>query len=587
MSSQNSSPIRGEVLRSLESGNFFLDVSSNRWPRIDGTWALLINDLVDIHNSRDFDIIDLFKEENFTSREEIDFFDVQHVYCEVLPALNAETSAVMAATSLMVRMGDDDLAAGRPNAAFRHWCEKASDRPHQALDIIKTESQTDFGLLSFVLEAGAKLDVDYFVQVALSFLQSEDPKLSLPSATALGRIDFNENTELVAKVANALVNELNLSEDDLLGANLLSALLGLSSKAFDVTGKIVEQVVSKIDGTDKPQTQLVAAHQLSTYSEALSDKIRKGLLRTLRSCKSHHTRIIQEIDLAISTNLSLIDREEIADTLCELISQRGNRIQLKQFKNTCHHLLTDRRNFLEWLLVRWLMQGTNQAREDIGTLLFEVGDEAKPFDIDLSEYGYSSKELVFLSRKVLGYLNLAPVSAASIICSAIRVAPKGTANELGNLLFNPLLINFPGGCAGYLRGIGKRKSDPAKKYAKSAIAELDNYLSELRTVGKIAELQPSNSNNRISMELQQQQAQEIHRAAMKESVLLSLVSKQTLLYGSGSVSYFQSTQDNHLHRDETIMSAHGVFYEYPRLDILDPVGLAHSTIQFRYERLNK
>ena len=63
--------------------------------------------------------------------------------------------------------------------------------------------------------------------------------------------------------------------------------------------------------------------------------------------------------------------------------------------------------------------------------------------------------MIFIAHKAIGYFFMKPVTAASVVISLMRVAPNDEVlDELGKLLLNPLLMNYPGSVRQYLARAG-------------------------------------------------------------------------------------------------------------------------------------
>ena len=74
------------------------------------------------------------------------------------------------------------------------------------------------------------------------------------------------------------------------------------------------------------------------------------------------------------------------------------------------------------------------------------------------------------------------------------------------------------------------------------------------------------------------------KAAERQSVLFSLVHRSTLLYGKRSLTYIQG--DDGSSKPFTMdLHSFGVSIEWPRRDILDPVGLDYMIRVYRVEKM--
>ena len=107
---------------------------------------------------------------------------------------------------------------------------------------------------------------------------------------------------------------------------------------------------------------------------------------------------------------------------------------------------------------------------------------------------------MYLARKAIGYWFVQPVAAASFIVSLLRHAPDATAGELRALLLDPLLLNYGGATRAYLEQVAGDASDQAARHVTPVLAEYEQHLEGLRSVGEIPELRPSERQRRIEHE---------------------------------------------------------------------------------------
>ena len=77
--------------------------------------------------------------------------------------------------------------------------------------------------------------------------------------------------------------------------------------------------------------------------------------------------------------------------------------------------------------------------------------------------------------------------------------------------------------------------------------------------------------------------QDVHKKAEQKSIFSFIAHKSILLYGSASVAHVQGA-DGNTHRQEMRFGEHKHFFEFPRLSVIDPVGLHFRINRFKGER---
>jgi hypothetical protein len=103
-------------------------------------------------------------------------------------------------------------------------------------------------------------------------------------------------------------------------------------------------------------------------------------------------------------------------------------------------------------------------------------------------------------------------------------------------------------------------------------------------LGLIKELHPSDYERDVVRQRTYDEMRAAQKAAERESVLLSVVHRSTLLYGKRSLTY---VLDDDGSRRAVALDLHsvGVSFEMPRQDVLDPVGLDLMLRVYRVEKL--
>jgi hypothetical protein len=161
-----------------------------------------------------------------------------------------------------------------------------------------------------------------------------------------------------------------------------------------------------------------------------------------------------------------------------------------------------------------------------------------------------------------------------------------TLKQLNTLLFEPLLLNFPGKVKDYLIRRADSESGKTKTAIETTIKIFKDYLDDLKSTGVIPELHPPQTQRDAYQRHFSRLMSESLKEAEKESVFFSLVSKSVLLYGRKSIDYVYRP-DGQSTRMETPLQSHGTEIEFPRLENIDPFGLDYMLRVFRVEQLKK
>jgi hypothetical protein len=111
----------------------------------------------------------------------------------------------------------------------------------------------------------------------------------------------------------------------------------------------------------------------------------------------------------------------------------------------------------------------------------------------------------------------------------------------------------------------------------------EHYLANLDGTGDIRELHPSEHNRQIERIRFFDRMRRIRKTAEQESIFLSLVRRSVILYGRRSITYIENPGGNR-RPVEMELKTHSASMEFPRMEIVDPIGLSYMMLVFRTER---
>lgn len=527
----------------------------------------------DLHNSGAIDLLSFAEAERLSSVDPSAFFDGQHFFCKVIPLLAGPADDLMLAVASLVEKGGQDLAANQPNSAFRAWCAVDASRSR---DIIERAARGDplaEKLLTFALEAWS-MDRE-----AVDLLQNSSDEIRLSAVTALSRITL-ESEDAARAALQGLEGALEISEDELLAANVLVAAVSISSKFGGVSKEaqaILERVVA-LGGTAIGQS---SAYALRAHGEALSDEVVSVLLQSLSATDPGNDLELREVDMALRALLDSDHRGHAIEFVQRLLVSADGRLTGADLELCGNHLKREPQERIWGTLIPWLLSGERVLCEWASSFVGErPGDE--PIEVPPAPLQLAEVEKVFLARKVIGYFFLNPVSCASILVSILRESDEEAAEAIADLLFDPMLVNYGGAIREFLEEVPS--NDDAYPYVTRALEEADSFLGELLPPDAIKELHPSDRQRQIGFERMSDEMSAAMKRAQADSVLLSLVSRSVLLYGRRSRAYFH-TPDGSRQAVDLDLHPHSVGFEMPRLQLIDPVSLEYILTVFRAERI--
>lgn len=173
----------------------------------------------------------------------------------------------------------------------------------------------------------------------------------------------------------------------------------------------------------------------------------------------------------------------------------------------------------------------------------------------------------------------------TLISSIYLTSSNQLKNKLEDLLFDPLLINYPSDLGEYLE---IRKEKEGDNSLISLIHNLEirmkNYVSGFDQAYSIKELKTLDTNRHLYWKMSDRVMQKAKENGPK-SIFEDMFNTIHLLYGNSSIYYMYSSPDEKPHRAEAPMHTFSYSSEMPNMDIIDPFNFNYRLLRFRIERI--
>ncbi|WP_288354048.1 hypothetical protein [uncultured Marinobacter sp.] len=539
----------------------------------------IAGELAALHNNGTIDIVEAFSELRKSEAGFI-FFGVRAVFEHALPEIEHDVLPVIRCVRHLVHEAGDDLAAGTTISHFIMFLQQIPIRPKQALSSIKAEPELH-DLLPATLIAGYKLDMPEYLKEALQLTKAEHADMRRQAVFALSRIEWSDENKPSEAVYAALEEILSAdTSDEMLAttARTAASLIKYDPSQVDRLIDLLDSAVEK--GGD--QSIHASASLLAQVDKHMPEALIEKLLTHINRVNPEHKGTIDQIDYAMHRLIMLGKIDVAIYTLEVLIAEKV--MEPDAFDSVLHDIQRDA-TLLNKAATRWLLNGNASLCRTAAFLVggghgANVAAEVDPSEIEMTD----ARGVVFLARKVCGYFFTDPVSAASMLLSLLQLAQDNqTRAQIGKLILNPLLINYPGKARTYFNERRESCTAEAQEVLRQIDVALDEYFQALRSIGDIPELYPSQAQRESYQRHHSREMDRSFKEAEKKSVFLGLVTKQTLLYGRTSVTYVRDGQGTS-HRQEIPLQEHSMEFEFPRMVQLDPLGLEYQLAVFRAER---
>ncbi len=561
-------PSSDEIVRLYKAGELSAELA--RYHEMeDGEDDPFIQRCIALHNSGEIDLVSVPSQPAFAGVTGHAFFIAQHLYCEAIPKLATNATALMECCRILIEQAGADGAATQPNGAFRTWCQ---NNPNEGAAVIREARDGDeiaMRFVTFALQAAADVDS------ALDFVRECADDRRLSGMTALAGMTFVD-AAAAHKAIEVLEPFAADRGDDLVRDNALLA-------AFDVLKKHnVPETARRLIEAAAKEPGLATLDGLARivwlHHALLNDQELEAALLALEAINPEHLGTVRTLDMGL-WQLLLTKRERLAlDFLGAKL--RDGRLTIKSFETTAHELTRGDPQRLYELIVRWFLSGSIELCSNVSEL---VGiDKNRAFDTTAQPLGLTAVQQIFLCRKAIGFLFMKPVVCCSILVSVLRAGDKDVEGPVTELLFDPVLLSYGGDAKEYLKRIPA--TDPAYGPIQNALAKDKDFYAGLEATGTIKELHPSEYQSDVVRQRSYDEMRTVQNMAESNSVFLNLMHRSTILYGKRSLTYVTGLDGSQRAVAMDLKSFEASF-ELPRREILDPVGLDYVLRVCRLERL--
>lgn len=526
------------------------------------------------HNQGEIDLLQVVLTDFFDRLVAHDFFPGQHFFCEVIPNLLGSVDGMMTTVESLVSKAGNDLVANEPNAALKAWL---AENVQRSADIIeKAESNEELAIkhVTFALQASNGIDR------ALEWLDRYSDTRQVSAVAALGRLNFGSDGRAI-EVLDRLGSLAKKDNDDVLMQNIVSAIFAIAHSAEKFDSSKFSNALASCLCDPAPGTQYQLATALWQHAKSLPIVEITRVLNALSTVNPEHGGTLTQIDLALTKVWQAGHATECVEFFTKL-AQPLRKLDYDQFSNFLRAVLAGSAQNLGDAYVHWFKTGDYSLCNCVASAFRSELDGVPDFDLAGKWKSLPDNEALFVARKAVGFCFFTPRVAAKFLIAAIGQASPKLIDQLSELLFNPLALNFGGSVPDELEKVVS--TDPAHEAVQYVIDRYATYRAERENVTVIKELQPSERQRQAEWQRRNAEIRKVEKEAMKKSVFFKLVSHSTLLYGKSSRSFHDDLAGGRK-MTQTPMQTHTTSFELPQLQIFDPTGLNFMLRMFQAEKL--
>lgn len=557
---------RERILQANDAGTLLETLAAIPYDQLDS----VAKSISDLHNRGEIDFLAAYEPSPLAEDLNHSFFALQRIFCETLPRIECSAEAAASACKIMIARGGDRVSADLINKAFSTWIRQNPARAEETLALIHCDIDTHAPLVTPVLVAGATHDVDRYVEEAFAFSDHPKSKIQLDAVWALAQIVPIDDETLLTRAINRIDDLIDTPDPDENTAIAVDAALLLLQRGSADIVHAVEPLLRKACKHQIPAILRALAYGLSTrrhlYTEAMID----ASLAALRCVDKHDIHTIKTIDLMLYQWDLDGDRQRVLGFLVQFLTNDDDAPNIDALKDFTHKLGDEEGSVLGWYVVSLLLTGDHKLGTSAAHLL-PYQQLQDGLDIDLTPLSLSSPWILYLARKILGYCLINKEATAALLLSCLRAIPVQDRPELEQLVLSYFLLNYLSAIDCFKAAISP--TDPARHSVAQLSRALTSYVNDLERAGICPAFAPSERERQIQCYRQADYYRNVHKQAEEASILFNLAHKSTILYGTASIAYIYRDATSDPERKEITMSTHEVSAEFPRMDLIDPVGL--------------
>lgn len=492
---------------------------------------------------------------------------VEGFYAELLPllAFDAEVIIELVAEIVSFRGSGKTWAF---LAGFEKWCSADNERLDRVVEMIR-EDRVPKALLAPALRSMmANAGPEHFDEVLMMFREEADEDASI--------------------AAGVLCNVKNL-EDDQAGQILDAAIDRLPVIDPKHAPRVFEDALALAmrgdTGTETELIEIASAISPTIFAEAAA-----RCVFLAGSCPSPETvetvyGLIEKSAPLTSSTIEMIDSGiarwiaddqgfvPFSDALLHFVKEAN--LTFSQLDSTAHAILRLDAARLDVVIGGLLASDTYEGAQAANDLaLASLSRQLEP-EIDFSRYSLSDEAALRIGRRVAGIFAISPVTATASLLALLRTGPKGAADEIVQLMFDPVLLSYWEEPKKYLARRREHETPDLSARIDGLIASIKEYEANIKAVPPIDELFPSEKRRFLRSLKRHAENKEINERAQKGSVLASLVSTRIILNGDAAVFSVNDGEGGE-HRSEQEMRSIEHLQALPRLDAIDPFGYWYS-----------
>ncbi|WP_429152542.1 hypothetical protein [Aeromonas veronii] len=528
--------------------------------------------LSELHNTGEIDLLKIFEAVNDTSYKNNPYV-IMRVVETTLPSIKAKVEDILPCLTKLTDLASGHIVYG----AFECFCRVDNGRPKDSVDFILKQTELDSyaPFIYYAIMAYESEQIAECIQIVKALIANENEALRNQAYSVLGRKNITENWagSVWDIIKSSAINE----HDDSCRASILRSIVHFGHKFPSYWSHIESLLASFVEGASSNILHAIS-NTIVFQQISIPDSIQKLLIKQLHTISPEQSHIISDIDYLL---VNLV-KKELNDTAIELLeSILSCGVEFKSLSYFSNQLLGEHANFNNHIITKWFLYGGETLCNNISILLHNIAGRDIELHADMTLLDNEEKK-IFVSRKAIGWLFTRPIAAASLILSISESASKDTIQTLEDILYDPLLLSYPG----ELKKLFQTCIDKNEhNYICTLLLDkLESHNLDILRASGLKELTAPSKNIELYWKNFEKDMQESYEEASKNSFFRLIGTPKRLLYGNSSIYYIHQ-KEGQPSRQEMQMHSFSHSAEMPTLNILNPESLDYALRVFRCERM--
>ncbi|WP_339470233.1 hypothetical protein [Pseudomonas capeferrum] len=570
-------PSYPEIMEKVQEGTLIDAIFNRHWGCTYSEYEPYTDTLARIHNEGALDLVEGVSEEFLSRYTDMRRVIGKMVYARLLGKLNVDLPALL---DVIERLYEPVADRSDVSHVFETWCYDRSDRVDE---IFKSVDEMDercerFEALKAAISQGVRSNTGYHAPRAFAYLNNPNQSLRDQALDGLRYARHDEDENWLSAI-NALRAIAETDRSDSFRAALLRTIFCWLEKAPKLVYVALHDLASEILFPVTAAVTKEIAYTLAHRSSSLTPPLWQSLLKALGGA-TLQPYDCSNLDLFLKRLIDAGGANHAQEFLQNLFLTDQSEHSFSEFVITVQGLLNGKPDVLNSWVIRWLRSGNQRLCTELHKGFLLGQEQPHQFVSEESSFNLRPEEYGFISRKAVGHFFAHPIPLATILVLLGTSAPSAQRAEIIDLLYDPVLINYPSLAQGCLAPMANGDGSAAEMIS-AAITRLNSYMNGIDKARALKELLPPAHHRQMEFERYTDQVQQAIDEGKKGSFLADIFVERTLLYGNGLISLRPA--DSNYNTVETKATPFHHNLEVARQYFFAPISLRKQLVLYQME----